>query len=414
MLYMEELVSTNPTSTPPKSAGRASHDAARRSWMRWVILAAIAAGVAALFLWQPGAEDKSGAPQRQGPRATPVSVAAVETGSLTERAGYPGELDADAADLASSVSGRIVSVSVRIGDQVRKGQELARIDAADLMRQRAEAVAAAGAAQAAERRARVQLDAAKRELARGEALFNDGTISEQERDRLASEVQSLEATVQAEAAREAQARARVGVLDQGIAESRLRAPFAGTVAARYFDPGSFVSAGTRVLRVVAGEPLRVRFEVPEQDVGRFGVDAAFTVRAPPTGALEVQGRVAGLGTEVSRERRAVWVEGVLDDPPETWLPGMYAQVVAAQRTIEDATIVPAEALVSHLQEGGAVDTGVFRVEGQVARWVSVQVQARDGERVAVEGPLDVGATVLVGGHSQLSDGAQISIAGEAP
>lgn len=392
-------------------------------WLRWALLAAAAALVGALFVWTPGGDDAAGgrsARDGQGPRPTPVSAVPVELGSLTERATYPGELDADAAEVASGVSGRIVSVSVRIGDRVEQGQELARIDVAELVRQRAEAVAAARAAEASALRTRVQLEAAQREMQRGQALFDDGTISQQELDRLGSEVGALDATVKAAAAQAAQGLARVAVLDQNIAEARIRAPFAGTVAARHYDAGSSVPAGTSVIRLVAGGPLRVRFEVPEQDVGRFGADTAFAVRAPPTGALEVPGRVTGLGTEVDRVRRIVRMEGVLEDPPATWLPGMYAEIVAAQRTIAGATIVPAAALVSRLRDGGTVQVGVFRPEGEVARWVPVQVVARAGERVAVEAspalpaPLDDGAMVLVGGHTDLADGAPIMVAGESP
>src|SRR5690606_30175627 len=195
---------------------------------------------------------------------------------------------------------------------------------------------------------------------------------------------ALAAAVESASAQQAQAQARVGVLDRQIAESRIRAPFAGTVAARRFDPGSFVAAGSTVLRLVANAPLRVRFEVPEQDSGRFSADTPFAVRAPPTGAREVTGHVTGLGTEVDRARRVVRIEGVVDEPPASWLPGMFAEVVAAQQTIEDATIVPAVALVSRLVTGNAVQTGVLRPVDGAASWVPVRVLARDGERVAVE------------------------------
>ena len=385
----------------------------RRPWRRWAILAAIAAGITVLFVWEPGGESSRRVERQPDTRATAVSAAAVESGALTERATYPGELDADAADLASGVSGRLVAVHVRIGDAVDKGRELARVDASELMRQRAEAVAASQAARAAAQRAQVEREAAEREVTRAEALRASGTISAQEMDQLRTRAGALSAAVATASAQQAQAQARVGVLDQQIAESRIRAPFAGTVAARHFDPGSFVAAGTSVVRLVAGAPLRVRFTVPEQDAGRFSVDTTFVVRAPPTGAREVAGHVTGLGTEVDRAQRVVRIEGVVQDPPASWLPGMFAEVVAAQRTIESATIVPAAALVSRLAAGNVVQTGVLQPTDGVARWVPVRVHARDGDRVAVEpseGTLAAGAQVLVGGHTDLADGAPIRLA----
>ena len=386
---------------------------ARRPWRRWVILAALAAGVGVLFLWEPGGESSSVVRGRPDTPATAVSAAAVETGSLTERTTYPGELDADAAELAPGVSGRLEAVHVRIGDAVEKGQEVARVDAAELTRQRTEAVAASRAARAAEQRALVEREAADREVARAESLRASGTISEQEVDQLRSRASALAAAVESAAAQQAQAMARVGLLDQQIGESRVRAPFAGTVAARHFDPGSFVPTGTSVIRLVARAPLRVRFDVPEQHVGRFRADTPIAVRAPPTGPREVSGQVTGLGTEVDRAQRVVRVEAVIDDPPASWLPGMFAEVVAAQRTIENATIAPAAAVLSRLVTGNAVQTGVFRLEDGVARWVPVSVLARDAERVAVEatsGTLAPGAQVLIGGHTDLADGAPVTLA----
>jgi RND family efflux transporter MFP subunit len=383
----------------------------RRSWRRWAVLAALAAGVAVLFVWEPGGESSRMVEKRPDKRATMVSVAAVERGALTERATYSGELDADAADLASGVSGRLEAVHVRIGDAVDKGQELARVDAAELVRTRAEAVAATRAARAAEQRAQVEVQASEHEVARAEALLASGTISAQEMDQLRARANALAAARESAAAQQAQAQARVGLLDQQIADSRIRAPFSGTVAARHFDPGTFVSAGTSVIRLVARTPLRVRFDVPEQDVGRFRADTAFAVRAPPTGSHEATGHVTGLGTEVDRTRRVVRVEGVVDEPPASWLPGMFAEVVAAQRTIENATVVPAAALVSRLAEDNNVQTGVFRPTDGVARWVPVRVLARDGDRVAIEplaGALAPGEQVLVGGYADLADGAPIT------
>lgn len=407
-------MSNDSTSTEPGPAeDEREPREARRPWRRWVLLAALAAGVGVLFLWEPGGESSRVVRGRSGTPATVVSAAAVETGSLTEQATYPGELDADAAELAPGVSGRLEAVHVRIGDAVERGQEVARVDAAELMRQRAEAVAATRVARAAAERAAIERQAAEREVTRAEALRASGTISEQEVEQLRTRASTLAVAVESAAAQQAQAQARVGLLDQQIVEARIRAPFAGAVAARRFDPGAFVPAGTSVVRLVAGAPLRVRFDVPEQDAGRFGGDTPIAVRAPPTGTREVSGRVTGLANEVDRSQRVVRVEGVIDDPPGAWLPGMFAEVVAAQRTVDDATLVPAAAVLSRLVSGNAVQAGVFRAEDGAARWVPVRVLARAGERVAVEatpGALAPGAQVLVGGHTDLADGAAITLA----
>jgi RND family efflux transporter MFP subunit len=410
------------TKLPTRDVGRETSDpsapspaggAPRPSRWRWVILAAVAAGTGALFVWTPGGGDEdTRRPGAMGQRATTVSVGEVERGTITERATYPGELVSDAADLASRIGGRLIEVNVRIGHEVERGEVLARIDASDLRAQRAEAAAQVEAATATERRVRLELDAARRELERARQLHDRQVVSEQEVDGIRDRVASLQEDVLQASAERSRAQARIEVLAQEIRESVITAPFAGTVTDRYVDPGSFVQAGTRIARLVENGPLRVRFEVPERDVGSFGKDARFEVRAPPTGERTFAGVVTGAAREVDRERRVARVEGTVEEPPASWLAGMYAEVVTARRELHDEILVPARALVSRLGVTGAVEYGVSIPSEGIARWVPIQVLGREHDKAAVAGALEPGAHVLVGGHSDLTDGARINIAGE--
>jgi membrane fusion protein, multidrug efflux system len=404
---------TSSRETGDDAAPSATTRAPRPSRWRWVILAVVAAGTGALFLWTPGggddAERRFGA---MGERATTVSVGEVERGTITERATYPGEIVSDAADLASRIGGRLLEVNVRIGDEVARGDVLARLDANDLRAQRAEASAQVEAATATERRVRVELEAARRELERGQQLHDRQVVSEQEVDGIRDRVASLQEDVLQASAERARAQARIEVLDQEIREAVIAAPFAGTVTDRYIDPGSFVQAGTRIVRVVENGPLRVRFEVPERDVGSFGKDARFEVRAPPTGERTFSGVVTGAAREVERERRIARVEGTVDEPPTSWLAGMYAEVVTARRELRDELLVPSRALVSRLTHTGEIEYGVFVPREGAAHWVPVQVLGREHDKAAVAGALEPGDRVLVGGHTDLTDGARINIAGE--
>jgi multidrug efflux pump subunit AcrA (membrane-fusion protein) len=89
---------------------------------------------------------------------------------------------------------------------------------------------------------------------------------------------------------------------------------------------------------------------------------------------------------------------------------MYAEAIVERRTIEQATIVPASAILSRLRPDGAVATGVFVAQGDVARWTPVAPVIRDGERVAVEAAgLEPGARVLITGHVDLADGSRVAI-----
>ncbi len=386
--------------------------APRPGRLRWAVLAGLAAAVILLFVWSPGGDGGGPDDRGDGERASTVSAGVVERDAFAERSTYPGELTADRADLASKIGGRVTEVAVRTGDEVERGEVVARLDARQLRAQREEASAQVEAASSAERRTRVQLEAAERDLERNERLAERDVISQQDVDDVRDRVASLREDLQGAAAERAQARARVNSLAAEISESAIEAPFSGTVSERYVDPGDFVQSGARVVRLVSGSPLRVVFEVPERDVGAFGKDAPFDVRAPPTRGETFRGRVTGAAREIVREKRIARVEGAIDEAPDSWLPGMYAEVITPKRAMDDALVIPDTALLSRLRPDGELRHGVFRPVDGEAQWVPVTVLGEQDDRVAVDADLEAGDRVLVSGHRELGDGQSISLVGE--
>jgi len=379
----------------------------------WILVGVAGVAVAVSFLVR-GADD-SAADKERKPRATPVAVAAVERATITERGRYPGELDADAADVSSFYTGRLTAVHVRVGDMVTQGQVVAEIDPVDAREQIARARAQAQAAATEQRRASIELDAAKRQLERFERLSDQLSASEIDAQRARTD--ALRAAVATASARGAEAQAGVRLLQKRVVESEVRAPFAGRIAARHVDPGVIVDAGASLVRVVAVSPLRIRFEVPEQDV--TGLAAGTSLRVvTQAGAADSTGagaKVTGVSGEVDRQRRVVTLEALIEAPLPGWLPGMFAEAVVDRRRLDNANVVPTAAVLSRLQPDGTMVTGVLVADGEVARWQPVTVLAREGERAAVDpvggGGLTAGAKVLVAGHVDLADGARVEVGG---
>jgi RND family efflux transporter MFP subunit len=375
-----------------------------------VAIAGVALGLS--FFFKGGDEPAS---KPTGKKATPVTAVAVVRGEMTQRGRYPGELDADTADVAAFYAGRVTAVRVRVGDTVKVNDVVAELDPVDAKEQIAQARAQAKAAAAEQNRAKVERDAANAEAARLEPLAADKLISALEIDRQRAKAAALGASVESAAAGQAEAQARVRLLEKRVVESVVRAPFAGRVAERFVDPGVVVAGGARLVRIVAVTPLRIRFEVPESDVARLTAGTVLTANTKASDGTSAPARVTGVASEVSRERRVAGVEATIEDPPAGWLPGMYAEAVVELRTIKDATIVPSSAVLSRLQPDGKVIVGVFvEREAGVARWIAVQETAREGDRVAITGELPDGAKVLVTGHVDLSDGAKIVVLEDKP
>ncbi|MDQ3296430.1 MAG: efflux RND transporter periplasmic adaptor subunit [Myxococcota bacterium] len=384
-----------------------------------MIVAVAGVIVAGSFLIKSGGDEPAAA--KRGGGSTPVTTVPIVSGPITERGRYPGELDADATDVAAFYAGRLISVRVRVGDTVKQRDVVAELDPVDAKEQIAQARAQARAAAADGRRATVERDAAIAEADRLEPLARDKLISALEIDKQRARANALRASAEAAAAGGAEAQARVRLLEKRLVESVVRAPFAGRVAERYVDPGAIVTPGTRLVRIVQIAPLRVRFEVPEHEVAGLTTGTALRVVTQPRKpdgrgpaadpATGVLAKVSGVASEINRERRIAVVEALIEDPPAGWLPGMYAEAIVDRRTIDKATIFPAAAVLSRLQPNGTVVTGVFVADGEVARWVPITEVARDGDRVAVEGAPTPDGRVLIAGHVELTDGSRIKPSG---
>ncbi len=236
-----------------------------------------------------------------------------------------GRIEATEIDVATKLAGRVSEVLAAEGDFVAAGQPLARMQIDTLIAQREEARAqhqqainnaASAAAQTAQRQSdktvaeavvvqrESELDAARRRLARSQALSREGASSIQELDDDRARMRSAQAAVNAaraqvlaaqaaiEAARAAQVGAQSAVdatqatidrIEADIADSELRAPRAGRVQYRVAQQGEVLGAGGKVLNMVDLADVYMTFFLPEQAAGRvaMGQDVRIVLDAAP-------------------------------------------------------------------------------------------------------------------------------------
>ncbi len=379
----------------------------------WALVALVATGIAfAGWLWVSRPEPETSPAADAAPPGAPVVASVVQQASMTVYRRYPGEVFADAVDVSSRISGHVQVIDVRIGDAVQAGQVIARIDDTLIKRQIRETKAQIRAQRSTRRAAAVAQDAANRRLERAKPLSERGVVSTQELDDLETTLRQREADVSTSQARLEEAEARLAVLQEDLRDTAITTPFAGVIARRDVDPGAFVQPGTPLVRLVAAEPLRVRFRVPEYELHGIHEGLVFTLqtRAETTGTP--QGHVTRLSGEVSRADRTLQIEGVLDEP-HGLRPGMYVDVVLEVRTLDDAAIVPDACVLERVDAAGHGSVGVFVVDGETARWTAVRVLGRHEGRAAIEAldgrPLPAGTQVLSRGHRELADGARIRL-----
>lgn len=338
------------------------------------------------------ASPAAGTPAATSGRGVPVSVATLATGRAEETVRAWATVEPwRSADLLAGVSGRVQRVHVGLGDRVRRGDLLLEIDPDLYAAQLAEAEATVRSAEAS-------LEKARRDLERNEELFETQNLSESEIERFRSGLAAAEAAhAQALAARE---RARTN-----LADARLAAPFDGDVAMRPPDPGTTVTPGMPLTRLVEIDRVRVTAQVSEQDLAsiRTGSPASLTVEGAPGRRFE--GKVIALGPQADPQSRQFPVEIEVANPQDHPLKaGMVARVEIVHRVVENVPLLPLDALVEDEDR-----TGYFLVEGDTARWRDAVLGSRAEGRVALLEGGEAGAQVVVLGWNRLADGARVEV-----
>jgi RND family efflux transporter MFP subunit len=380
------------------------------------LAAAALAGTAWLVVdsLQPSTDASSRRGQTQ--RSIPVEVAEVERGPIELLRSFTGTLDARAEFVvAPKVSGRIEELAVDLADTVHRGQVVAQLDNDEFVQAVNQAQADLEVARANLGEAQSQLAIAERELTRIETLRKQGVGSEAQRDTAKTNQLAKQAALEVTKAQVARARAALETARIRLGYTHVTAGWTGgdntrVVAARFVDEGETVSANAPLLRIVELDPLTAVFSVTERDYALLetGQTARLTTDAYPRQAFEGQiERIAPVFQEDARQAR---VELRVDNARRLLKPGMFVRVTVVLDRVDEAAIVPEQALTE--RDGRS---GVFTVvSGGSVAWRPVETGIRQAGRVQITAG-DVGQRVVTLGQQQLQDGARIVIAnGSSP
>jgi RND family efflux transporter MFP subunit len=230
----------------------------------------------------------------------------------------------DSVDVAARYEGRITAVHVRIGDSLPQGGRIASLDVRTLRLDLDMAAADLKVAQAERDKAGVELAQAEERLVRRQKLSAEALASAEELSTALYQKKLAGVRVAVTEAELSRKRARAEQLRQIREDADIRAPFAGVVAHRYFDPGANVTPETPIVRLNSMDELLVRFAVPEPKRARLRVGLRVLVEVSE-GAGEgsagltgpVHGTIERIAPEVDAASRMVIVESKLDLPSET-------------------------------------------------------------------------------------------------
>lgn len=320
----------------------------------------------------------------------------VRSRPLVENLRVAGQIDFDEQRLArigATITGRVTEIDAWLGQEVRKGDVLARLNSSELSEQ-----------QLAYLKARAQLELKRRNAERARALFDADVIGAAELQRRESEYKISQAETRA-AADQLQllgvspaAIERLGRQGEVNSVTPVVATMSGVVVERKLAQGQVVQPADSLFVVADLSRLWAVAQVPEQQVGLVKVGQTVNIEVPALGNEKLTGKLIFVGQTIDPETRTVLVRTELDNRDGRLKPAMLATMLIEARPVE-SVVVPASAVVRQNDEDH-----VFVAEGNgTFRLVRVRLgPEQGGVRAALSG-LKGGERIVVDGAFHLNN-----------
>ena len=376
----------------------------------------------------------------------PISASVQATGSFVAM---------ESSDVAPEAAGRVIETPVNVGDFVKQGQVLARLedrdaklrlDQAKASEQQAEAalrqaqsrlglgsgqnfeasnVPEVLAAKAAYESALAQAKLAEADAQRYENLIKTGDVSRSAYDKARTSADTAQAQANsarqqyeatANAARQnyqgvmtAQAsltgaRAQTAMALKAVEDTLIRAPFDGYVSARPIAAGQYVALTNKIATVLRVTPIKLDLQVPESNAPQMRLGASVEAGVPGYPNRKFIGKVTAINPSVDPNSRTFSVEAQFPNTDLALKPGMFATSRILLTGTSEGLFVPTRAV---LTDASTNSSQVFFIRDGKARVAVVQIGAKDGDMTQILSGLSPGATVAVDHLQDLYDGQSV-------
>ena len=358
--------------------------------------------------------------------AIAIATATVESRPIDRFIRVTGSLHADEqAEVSAESGGRVIATPVERGTRVAEGAILIRVSPAEAAAQLQEAEA--NAAQIEARlglrdgaafdpktvpdvmNAQASLEYAEAEFSRIRSLLDQKVVSQSEFDQRRTQVDAARQQYQMaqNAAQQSfrslqAARARVALARKTVADTSVRAPFAGLVAERLVSAGDYVTRGTKVATIVRIDPLRVELTIPEQAVSliKVGQRVRLTVDAYPDEVFDATIRF--VSPSLRDDQRALNVEAITANPDGRLKPGLFATASIQQPESAPALLVPQSAV-----ETISGTSRVYVVKDGIVEERIVTTGDKVGQTIEIVGGVAAGDVVAADPRGRLADGTPV-------
>ncbi len=348
-----------------------------------VVVAAIVAAAAGYWFGTqrgaPASATTAAPPAATAVRANAVTVEAVKVATLSmpQTITTVGSLRSDeSVMLRPEVAGRISAIQFKEGQPVTKGAMLFRLDPV--------------VNQAEVAQARANMTLAKSKYDRSVDLAKQNFISGQAKDEAENNMKVAQASLE--------------LAEAKLAKTEIRAPFSGVLGLRVVSVGDYVKEGADLVNIEAIDPLKVDFRVPETYFRQVQTGQSLSIALDAFPGRTFDGKVIAVNPQLDAAGRALVIRAQVANTQAALRPGMFARVRLVTKDMQDALVIPEQAVVPEGDE-----RYVFRVlDGKAVRTRIETGQRRDAKVEVVKG-LTAEDMVVSAGQIKLRDGMSVNV-----
>lgn len=309
-------------------------------------------------------------------KAARVSGIVLKTQNFDNILSLSGSIEAnEQVEIRSEVSGIVESINFQEGSIVNKGQLLFKVNDLELRAQLSQANTKESLASENERRAKL--------------LLQKEAISQEEYDVARAEHASTKAQSQ--------------LIKAQIAKTAVRAPFSGKIGLRTISVGTYITPAVLVAKLVNIGKLKITFSIPEKYANQIknNTNLSFSVAGS---SEKYTAQVYAIEPAVEISTRTLQLRAIADNKNGKLLPGTFANVELPLDIIQDAIVVPSQAVIP-VQNGKKV----FISEFGKAKEIMVETATRTDASLLVLSGLKAGDTLITTGVMSLKNEAPVKV-----
>lgn len=325
----------------------------------------------------------------------PVRAMKISTASDLAGRSFPGRAKAtQEVELSFRIAGPLISLPVNVGDKVKKGNLIARIDPRDFEVQQRKSNGELQRAMANHTRAKGEYQRLLGIQKKDRGLISEVRVERAKEDAQVTKADVLSYQASLEAAKDS------------VSYTHLKAPFDGAIVATYVENFEYIQARQSIVRLLDSSRVEFKFSVPETMISLVPGLQNISVRFDAFPEIVLPADIKEIGSEASTTTRTYPVTLIMDQPDKVViLPGMSGKVsgnAAAKKAESNATIlIPMTAIFSS-------QSNVNQPNRQSFVWVIDETSNTISKRGVITGELDVAGVIIKEG---LQSGDVIAIAG---